>query len=266
MTNYINTITLEDGGTYPIGPYYIDDYGNTVQRGVTLQSNLQNNVVLAGSLEYHDIHNPNSSATNMIVITTDSSPVNADKFSTGNIRIGNSDFKIGIDYNKGYITNGITLTSVRYSGSTIGHATVGGFSTTYSLFDAIAGSVPLSVTPNIALYAVGKITNNDGYYEIGNYTYLHYYLQGGTLLWSLDGTTINDWTTDIPIVDGPTIGFKLTDSVDENNSHIFTVYMGVVSDVATTDAFTNTPTITRSPLPGTYSVTLYTNAYRPYSI
>lgn len=244
MTNYINTITLNQE-TYPIGPYKIDDYGNTVQYGVSLVSNFQSNILFTGSLSYSDtIANSESSVTNMIVIGPS---VKATHSSSSQIWIGNDNFKIGMTSDSAIIGNGVAITGVSR-----GAVMAGGFTAGY-VMRSTPGFIDVDIPATV--YAVGKAWFGNDYFEVGNYTYISYSNNSSSI--SMDGTSIGDYYCMIPLlpITGneylPTVGFKIS----ERTTNVYKPYLDVISSTAGGGIITAT----------SFSLTIYTNTFVPYT-
>ena len=88
MTNYINSITLEDGSTYNVGPLKIDDYGNIVKYDNNLSSKFNSNTIIGSdSISYHYLLNNSSIHDNIII----GDPNVELQHPTSNIVVGHSD-------------------------------------------------------------------------------------------------------------------------------------------------------------------------------
>ena len=88
MTNYINSITLEDGSTYNVGPLKIDDYDNIVRYDNNLSSKFSSNTIIGSeSISYHYLLDNSSIYSNIII----GDPNVEVQHPTSNIVVGHSD-------------------------------------------------------------------------------------------------------------------------------------------------------------------------------
>lgn len=95
MTNYINSITLEDGSTYNIGPFKIDDSSNIVYHDYSAPSSVSSNVIIGSPVL------PNSSIHNNIIIGNPS----IEGAVSDTILIGNSNFTIKVTSSSATVNN-----------------------------------------------------------------------------------------------------------------------------------------------------------------
>lgn len=177
MTNYINSITVENV-TYPIGPFWIDNSNNIVNRDTVLSDTFSSNIIICHS---HDHYSLDSVVRQSNIIVGDPS-LNSEFSLVSNVIVGheNAHIAIGSSVDVPYVHLsaggafiGIEAGSTRISNQLVGKAELTIGPITVTRLPSLPGS-SIVTDGNIGplnIYAFGSCTYSNASYQIVGYVH-----------------------------------------------------------------------------------------------
>lgn len=171
MTNYINSITLEDGNTYPIGPLKLDNYANIVSHNIDLSSKFNNNVIIGStSIDYDPLLTTNTISNNIIIGDPN---VVLNNYSN-NIVVGHSDNYIHVyTGSNNFVKLALNNVSISIDNSSLN---IGPLQMSYKRISQQDAVILTGIVGPVDIYALGSCTltgtdYNDGIYQVTGYTH-----------------------------------------------------------------------------------------------